>query len=105
MNSAVIPFGYFEGLNRRLSNKAEFLIRSDKQSSWAKILGTVCMNMTCIDGGSIDENKLLKSQVQIISELNEDRNSVENLAKLSDSIIYEFLVKINSSIHRKIVLK
>lgn len=105
MNSAVIPFGYFEGLNRRLSNKAEFLIKSDKQSSWAKILGTVCMNMTCIDGGSIDENKLLKSQVQIISELNEDRNSVENLAKLSDSIIYEFLVKINSSIHRKIVLK
>lgn len=102
-NSAMIPFGYFEGLNRKLSNQARFLIKQNKQFFWAKILGNVCMNMTCIDCRNIELSSLLKTKVQIVSELNDMENSVKNLARLSEIIPYEFLVKINNSIHRKIV--
>lgn len=100
---AIIPFGYFEGLNRKLSNQAKFLIKKDKQIFWAKIIGSVCMNMTCLDCSNFDLNLLLNTRVQIVSELANMENSVVNLSKLSETIPYEFLVKINNSIHREII--
>lgn len=104
LNSAVIPFGYFEGLNRKLSNRAKFLVKeNDSEMFWAKILGNVCMNMTCIDCGQRSVESLLKTKVQIISELNDMDNSVKKISELAEIIPYEFLVKINNSIHRKII--
>lgn len=103
-NSAVIPFGYFEGLNRKLSNKAKFLLKEkDSEIFWTRILGSVCMNMTCIDCGTKKPESLLGSQVQIVSELPGMKNSIKNLSELCEMIPYEFLVKINNSIHREII--
>ena len=103
---AVIPFGYFEGLNRRLSNKAKFFLESQKknqESLWLPLRGLVCMNMTCLDAGLGKTDHLLGAKIQLISDLKDRENSLENLAKLSEMSPYEFLVKINHSIHRKIV--
>ena len=45
---ATIPFGYYEGLDRRLSNLAEFKVLGS-QAFLAKVAGRVCMNLTCLD--------------------------------------------------------
>lgn len=100
-NIGIIPFGYFEGLDRRLSNKAEFLVQAENNYFWAKIAGNVCMNLTCLELG---QNKPeIGDIVQIISAKREDHNSIFSLAALCDTIPYEFLVKLQMNIRREII--
>jgi len=97
----VIPFGYFEGLNRRLSNRVKFLVRNEKGDFWAPIAGRVCMNLTCLDIGQ--NQAKIGDLVEIVSANPADPNSVVNLANLSGTISYEFLVKLQAAIRREIV--
>lgn len=97
---ATIPFGYFEGLNRDLSSKARLLVTAN-ENYYVKIAGKVCMNMCSLDVGS--ENISVGDEVKVVSSSKLDENSVENLAELSDSISYEFLVKLQANIRRYII--
>jgi alanine racemase len=97
---ATIPFGYYEGLDRRLSNEAQFLIYS-ANDILAKIAGRVCMNLTCLEVGSEDID--IGDEVQIISSVKEAVNSIDNLANLMDTIPYEVLVKLQANIRRVII--
>lgn len=99
---AVIPFGYYEGLDRRLSNLAEFQIIKGKNKIRAKLVGRVCMNLCCLDVG---REELIHPglEVCLISSRSEDFNSLENLARLQGSIPYELLVKLQANIRRNIV--
>ena len=97
----VIPFGYFEGLDRRLSDKAEFLVKAERGGFWAKIAGRVCMNLTCLD--LAQNNAKIGDIVQIISANPADPNSVNHLADLCQTISYELLVKLQSSIRRQVL--
>lgn len=45
MKIGIIPAGYYEGIDRRLSNKGYVFYGKSK----CKIIGTVCMNLTIID--------------------------------------------------------
>jgi len=94
---AIIPFGYYEGLDRRLSNQAEFLIDGNGLF-WARVAGRVCMNLTCLDVSNY--NAQIGDEVQVVSSNPEAVNSVDNLASLMDTNVYEFLVKINQGIRR-----
>jgi len=94
---AVIPFGYYEGLDRRLSNQAEFLVDGNCLF-WARVVGRVCMNLTCLDVSGY--NVQIGDEVQVVSSNPEALNSVENLASLMDTSVYEFLAKINPGIRR-----
>lgn len=87
MRVAVLPFGYYEGIPISLSNK------------W-KICGRVCMNHTIID---ITGKKLVIGNEFIVYSKNpQDKNSIENLAKLAGTIQYELIVKLSGSIRREI---
>lgn len=97
----IIPFGYCEGLDRRLSNKASFKL---KNSSYVKIAGNICMNLTCL-ALSGDDSIAIGEAVQIISSNNEDINSVKNLANIQQAIPYEVLVKLQANIRRIIIDK
>ncbi len=98
---AIIPFGYYEGLPRNLSNKATLLFTHRKESFWAPVAGLICMNLTCCDVAN-NETKL-GDRVQIISMKREDPNSLRNLSELANLIPYEFLVKIQGNIRREII--
>ncbi|MCF6276732.1 MAG: alanine racemase [Candidatus Magasanikbacteria bacterium] len=98
---AVIPFGYYEGLDRRLSNKAGFLIKSSDGNFYAKIAGQVCMNLTSLDCGN--NNVKIGDEVEIISPNKNAKNSIQNLAKQMDTIPYEVLVKLHGNIRREII--
>ena len=59
----IIPIGYFDGYDRRLSNKGQFLIcDKDGTEYWASVMGMVCMNATMLDISHIP-------QMQIDSEV------------------------------------
>jgi alanine racemase len=98
---AVIPFGYFEGLDRRLSNRARFLVIAGTNKFWAQIAGRVCMNLCCLNL----ENQLARigDEVQIVSDNPNDFNSVRALSELIGTIPYEFLAKIQTNIRREII--
>lgn len=100
-NIAVIPFGYFEGLDRRFSNCAKLLFSKEKEIFWAKIAGNVCMNLCCLD---CQNNEIkIGDQVEIISEIKNFENSIDNLSQVAGIINYEILTGLNSNIRRVIV--
>jgi len=95
MKVATVPAGYFEGVDRRLSNCGHFKIGSCD----CPIIGRVSMNMTSIDVTNIPKIKLGDS-VTIISNEKNDVNSVENTAKTIGAIPYEVLVHIPQHLRR-----
>ncbi|MFA6514599.1 MAG: alanine racemase [Patescibacteria group bacterium] len=97
---AVVPFGYFEGLDRRLSNRAQFLVYG-RDKFFAHIAGRVCMNLTCLEVGNNDVK--IGDEVKLVSKQKDDPNSVVNLSLLMDTIPYEFLVKFQTNIRKNII--
>lgn len=97
---ATVPTGYFEGVDRRLSNSGVFKIKNE----FAKIVGRVSMNMTSINISEISNLKI-GDKVVVISEKAEDENGVANIAKKINTIPYEILVHIPPTLHRKIISK
>ena len=98
MRIATIPLGYFEGIDRRLSNIGFVKYKN----IFCAILGLVSMNITIIDITLTPEAKI-DDEVTIISSQKQDENSVENIAKLCGTIPYEILVHIPQQLHRKVV--
>jgi alanine racemase len=95
---ATVPVGYFEGVDRRLSNCGFFKIKNQ----YCPIIGKVSMNITCIDVSLVPDIKLNDSVI-IISSNKEDKNSAENLAKIIQTIPYEILVHIPQNLRRIVV--
>ncbi|MFC1622551.1 alanine racemase [Patescibacteria group bacterium] len=95
MTVATLPVGYFEGIPRRLSNKGFVKTRNN----FCKILGRVSMNITSIDLSEIPDVKT-GNEVVVISSDSSDKNSVENNAKICNTIPYEILVDIPQHLKR-----
>lgn len=98
MTIATIPVGYFEGLDRRLSNQGVVKI----QGMECPIIGRVSMNITTVD---ISECKNLRigEPVLAISSRPEDTNAVRHIAKICKCIPYEVLVHIPQNLRRIVV--
>lgn len=99
----IVPFGYYEGLDRRFSNQAQFLINNENEPFFVKIAGRVCMNITCLDLGNNKAGVEVGDEVKIISKNSDDLNSIDNLADLADTINYEILVKFQANIRKTII--
>ncbi|MEK7531905.1 MAG: alanine racemase [Patescibacteria group bacterium] len=95
MTIATVPAGYFEGIDRRLGNKGTITLRGKDCS----LIGRISMNISTIDVSSVEEVKI-GEEVVIISDKSEEKNSVENIAKICDTIPYEILVHIPSHLRR-----
>jgi Alr-MurF fusion protein len=88
---AIVPVGYADGLNRKLSNgKGYFLVNGKK----APVIGNICMDMTMIDITGIDAKE--GSEVVILGE----GISVATVAKTLDTIPYEVLTGISERVKR-----
>lgn len=95
---ATIPVGYFEGIDRRLSNCGYCQVKNVD----CLILGRVSMNITSIDVSSVPEVKLGQS-VTVISDKKGEKNSVLNIAKLTGTIPWEILVHIPAHLRRRVL--
>lgn len=92
---ATVPVGYFEGVDRRLSNKGFVKIREKE----CRIIGRVSMNIITVDVSALSEIKIGEPVIIISSDF-EDKNSVERIASMCDAIPYEILVHIPVQVRR-----
>jgi alanine racemase len=83
MRIATIPFGYYEGLDRRLSNKGSVLLHGTECS----IVGRISMNISGIEVTGVPDAKA-GDVVTILSRNSDAINSAENMAELVSSSDY-----------------
>ncbi len=94
---AILPIGYNDGVDRRLSDKGMVLIKNQL----CPIIGRVSMNISTVDVSGI-KNIKVGDEVIIFSNSNNE-NNVENSAKIIGAIPYEILVHLERSTKRKII--
>lgn len=92
---AVLPIGYYEGLDRGLSNRGCVLIRG----CIAPIAGRVAMNMCMVDVTDIP-GVALGDEAVIIGSQGERALTAEDLAARLDTINYEVVTRISPSVPR-----
>ena len=95
---ASIPAGYYEGVDRRLSNKGFVYVREIP----CPIVGRVSMNITSIDVSDVP-NVHAKDTVTVISKNPADKNSIEQIAATCATIPYEILVRLPAHLRRSVV--
>ncbi len=95
---AVIPVGYWDGFDRKLSSVGRVLVRGRR----AKVLGRVCMNMCVIDVTDIPGVKI-EDEVTIIGRQGSDVIAAEDVAAAVGTINYEIVTRINPLIPRILV--
>lgn len=116
----VLPIGYYDGLNRKLSNRGEVLVDvSDPLNSKLKtpnpelrtpnpepktcrILGRICMNMFMIDLSNTPDARV-GDTVEVIGANPNAPNSIEAIARLCDTISYEALLNLSETTRRVLV--
>jgi alanine racemase len=92
---AVIPVGYYEGLDRGLSNRGVALVRGRR----APIAGRVCMNMSMLDVTDVP-NVAAGDEVVLIGRQGDDQITAEEMAAQLDTINYEVVTRIGASVPR-----
>ena len=94
----ILPLGYNDGIDRRLSNKGSVTINGVK----CPIIGLVSMNVTTIDISAVKE-PVLDQEVVVFSDNAEDINSVINASKAGGILPHEMLIHIAESTKRVVV--
>lgn len=95
----ILPIGYNDGVDRRLSNKGYVKVKGAN----CKILGRVSMNITTIDATGV-KNPRVGNLVTIYSQSPKEANSIQNSAQICRTIPYELLVHLSpTSIRRKVI--
>ena len=95
---AVLPIGYWDGLDRGLSSIGEVLINGKR----AKIMGRICMNICMVDVTHI-KGIHVEDEVVIIGKSGSSVISAEEIAEKLGTINYEIVTRINPTIPRIII--
>lgn len=85
MAVAVVPIGYADGLNRRLSNKFHLLING----IYCSILGRICMDVCMIDVSNI--KVCVGDSVVILGESGKECIKISDMAEVVDTSPYEII--------------
>lgn len=91
---ATIPVGYADGFSRRLSNCGQVIIRGKRYP----VVGSVTMDLTLVDVGNGKVE--MGDEVVLIGEQNGQAISVDEIAKLEDTISYEVVCSIGKRVPR-----
>ena len=95
MQAAAIPVGYADGFSRKLSNKADVLIRGQR----CPVRGNVCMDVVVADVTDVD-GVSVGDEVVFIGRQGDESISVEEIAENAETIPYEVLTGIGPRIQR-----
>jgi len=97
MEAAVIPVGYYDGYDRKLSNSGRALIHGQP----VPVVGRVAMNMTMLD--VTDTGAQIDDEVVLLGRQGNAEIRVEELAEKAGTIPYEVLSRINPIVPRILV--
>ena len=92
---AVIPVGYWDGYDRKLSSVGNVLIKGKR----CKILGRICMNMFMADINHLSDAKV-EDEVVLVGRQREENITIEEIAQKIGTINYEIVTRINPLIPR-----
>lgn len=95
MTLAVVPVGYYEGYDRRLSGAGRALVRGRH----ANVVGRVAMNMTVLD--VTDSGAALDDEVVLIGHQGGQEIAADELAEKIGTISYEVVARINPLLERR----
>jgi alanine racemase len=95
---AVLPVGYFEGYDRRLSNLAHILVRGSR----APVLGRICMDMFMADVTDIPGVEPEDEAVLIGLQGDEEIRAVD-LAAIAQTIPYEIISRLSPQLPRIVI--
>lgn len=96
----VLPAGFNDGIDRRLSNKGFIQI----DGKFCRILGRVSMNLTTIDLSNIkNPNPKVGEEAIIFSNVKKDLNSINKSAKICKTLPYDLLIHLAESTRRVII--
>jgi alanine racemase len=98
MRIATVPVGYFEWVDRRLSNRGWFKVGNVD----CPIVGRVSMNITSIDVSGVPR-AARGDKVVIVSAERKDKNSVENIMRLIGTVPHDTTVHIPQHLRRVVV--
>jgi alanine racemase len=90
---ALLPIGYHEAIDRKLSNNAEVLIHGRR----ARIIGSISMHMSIIDITNIPE-AVLEDEVVIIGKQGQEEISIHEIAQKLQTIPHEIMTRIPENI-------
>jgi len=94
---AVIPVGYFDGMDRRLSSRGEVLIKGHR----CKVMGRICMNMMMVDVSNVP-TLVTGDEVVILGRSGAHSITAYDIARTMGTIPYEFIACLNPLIPRVI---
>jgi alanine racemase len=94
MKLVVLPIGYYDGYDRKLSNSGRALIHGQL----ASVVGRVAMNMTMLDVTDVGAD--LDDEVVLVGRQGNAEIRVEELAERIGTIPYEVVARINPLIPR-----
>lgn len=108
MKIAVIPVGYFEGLDRGLSCSSKKTTKTERSGCGevlisgvrCPIIGRVCMNMSIVDISKLKSQITNGEEVVIIGKQGKEEITVDEIAKKIDTINYEIVSRIPEHIPR-----
>lgn len=93
---ALLPIGYNDGLDRRLSQIGALSYKNNK----CKILGRVSMNITAVDISAVKRSKV-GDGITVISNKPGNFNSVNKLARICSTIPHDLLVHLHAKSIRR----
>lgn len=92
---AVLPVGYWDGYDRKLSSIGNVLISGIR----CKVIGRVCMNMMMVDINHLN-NVFLEDEAILLGKQGKETITVEEIAQKAGTINYEIITRINPLIPR-----
>lgn len=93
----IIPVGYWDGLDRKLSNCGQVMVKGKK----CAILGRICMNLTMIDLTNLKTKT--GDKVTLLGKSKKLAITAEDLAQKINTINYEVVTRINPLLPRMLV--
>jgi len=95
---ATLPIGYADGFPRRLSGKADVLVRGKR----APVVGTVCMDLTMCDVTDVPGVNV-GDEVAVIGSQGDETITAEEIAGKAGTISYEIFCNISARVPRTYV--
>ncbi len=92
---AVLPVGYYDGYDRKLSNTGHVLVRGVR----APVRGRVCMNMIMVDVTDIPDVKL-EEEVVLLGAQGDEEVTAEQMGAWIGTINYEVVTRIAEHVPR-----
>ena len=92
---AILPIGYADGYNRRLSNRATVLVQNHR----CPVVGAVCMDQILVDVTEVPRVKL-GDEATLLGKTDTDEISVWELVRTQQGIPHEITTQLSSRLPR-----